>query len=100
MAKKRRPLSDDAYRQAAECLRVIAHPHRLQILQLLLSDSFTVGELAEKCGIASSVCSEHLRTMQRCGFLMSERKGREMYYRVSEPHIEQILQCVESRFAG
>ena len=91
-------MSAESFREAAECLRVIAHPHRLQLLQLLLNDSYTVGELAAECGIASSVCSEHLRMMQRCGFLTSERNGRQMYYRVSEPHVETILKCMESRF--
>lgn len=98
MARKSRTLPVDALRQAAECLRVLAHAHRLQILQLLLDDSYTVGELAERCEIASAVCSEHLRMMERCGFLSSRREGRHTYYSVSEPHVADILKCVESRF--
>jgi DNA-binding transcriptional ArsR family regulator len=45
------------------------------------------------------MASEHLRLMQRCGFLDAERDGRKVYYQVTEPHLAQILGCIESRFA-
>jgi DNA-binding transcriptional ArsR family regulator len=88
----------DALEHAAECLKTLAHPHRLRMVQMLLRDRYTVGELAEACGIASHVASEHLRLMQRCGFLTSEREGRKAYYRIVEMHLAGIMACVESRF--
>lgn len=84
--------------QAAECLRALAHPHRLRMIQMLLSGRYTVGELAESCGIPSHMASEHLRLMQRCGFLTGQREGRKTYYTVVEPHLADIMACVESRF--
>lgn len=87
-----------ALAEAAECLKILAHPHRLRMIQMLLRDRYTVGQLATACEIASPMASEHLRLMQRCGFLSSERQGREVYYRVAEPHLAQILHCVEARF--
>jgi hypothetical protein len=62
-----------ALEQAAECLRALAHPHRLRMVQMLLRGRYAVGELAEACDIPSHMASEHLRLMQRCGFLSSER---------------------------
>ncbi|TWT88619.1 HTH-type transcriptional repressor SmtB [Pseudobythopirellula maris] len=84
--------------QAAECLRILAHPVRIRMVQLLLHDRYTVGELAEDCGVLENVASEHLRLMQRCGFFTSEKEGRRVYYRVAEPHLENILDCIEGRF--
>jgi len=84
--------------QAAECLRTLAHPHRLRMVQMLLQGEYTVGELAEACEIAPHMASEHLRKMQHCGFLESEKDGQRRYYRVVEPHLANILSCVESRF--
>jgi len=93
------PLTDlSSLRQAAECLRILAHPHRLRIVQMLLRGDYTVGELAETCGIAPHMASEHLRTMQRCGFLESRKEGQRRYYQVVEPHLANIMKCVESRF--
>ena len=84
--------------QAAECLKVLAHPVRIRMVQLLLHGRYTVGEIAEDCEIAENLASEHLRLMQRCGFFASEREGRKVYYRVAEPHLAKIIACIESRF--
>ncbi len=83
---------------AAECLKALAHPARLRLLQLLLHGRYTVGELAEDCEIPDNVASEHLRLLQRCGFLRSQREGRRVFYEVAEPHLSQRMACVESRF--
>jgi len=95
---KPRLTSLSALEQAAECLKTLAHPHRLRIVQMLLRGRYTVGELAKACDIPSHMASEHLRLMQRCGFLKSEKDGRKNFYEVAEPHLENILQCVEARF--
>jgi DNA-binding transcriptional ArsR family regulator len=87
-----------ALEAAAECLRTLAHPHRLRIIQMLLRGRYTVGELAEACGIPSHMASEHLRLMQRCGLLISEKEGRKAFYEIAEPHLANIMQCVEARF--
>jgi ArsR family transcriptional regulator, zinc-responsive transcriptional repressor len=89
-----------ALERAAECLKTLAHPHRLRIVQMLLRGRYTVGELAGACGIPSHMASEHLRLMQRSGFLTSEKEGRKAYYRVADPHLANILACVEARFGG
>jgi len=86
--------------QAAECLKTIAHPHRLRMIQMLLSGQYTVGELAEACEIPSHMASEHLRMMKRCGLMEAERDGRKTYYSVAEPHLESLMKCIEGRFGG
>ncbi|WP_039962002.1 ArsR/SmtB family transcription factor [Rhodopirellula europaea] len=86
------------FAQAAECLKVLAHPVRLRIVQMLLHGRYTVGELASDCEIQNNVGSDHLRLLQRCGFLTSERDGRKVYYQVAESHLEQLMACIEGRF--
>jgi DNA-binding transcriptional ArsR family regulator len=93
-------VSLEGLEQAAECLRTLAHPHRLRMVQMMLQGRYTVGELAKACGIQSHMASEHLRLMKHCGLLSSERDGRKTYYRVAEPHLASIMECVEARFGG
>ena len=96
---KTKPIGDpEAFAQAAECLKTLAHPVRLRMVQLLLHGRYTVGELAEDCGVPGNAASEHLRLMQRCGFFTSEREGRRVYYQVAEPHLQNIMDCIEGRF--
>jgi len=64
----------------------------------MLQGQYTVGELAEACEIPSHMASEYLRLMQRCGFLKAEKEGRCVYYSVAEPHLANIMSCIEARF--
>lgn len=98
MSKAKKWTNLEALAQAAECLRVLAHPHRLRMVQMLLAGQFTVSELAECCELPTAMASEHLRLMQRCGFLTSEKEGRKVFYRVAEPHLKDIMHCIEARF--
>ena len=95
---KTKRTSLEALSQAAECLRTLAHPHRLRMIQMLLAGRYTVGELAEACEIPSHMASEHLRLLQRSGFLKPEKDGRFVYSSVAEPHLANIMACVEARF--
>jgi DNA-binding transcriptional ArsR family regulator len=88
----------DSLADAAECLKTLAHPHRLRMVQMLLRGRYMVGELAGACGIPSHMASEHLRLMQRCGLLSSEKDGRKAYYQIAEPHLAGIMACIEARF--
>jgi DNA-binding transcriptional ArsR family regulator len=76
----------------------LAHPQRLRLLQMLRQGRFTVGELAAGCGIPSHSASDHLRLLQRCGFLQAERNGRRVFYAIVDPLVHDILAGIECRF--
>lgn len=94
----KRVMTPQGLAQAAECLKILAHPQRLHLLSLLLRGRYTVGDLADACDLAQPTASEHLRLMQRCGFLHAEKKGRRTYYTVAESHLHQLMACIEARF--
>lgn len=88
-----------ALSEAAECLKTLAHPSRLQIVQILLTGNrISVNDLAEACELSQPAMSDHLRLMQRCGFLSSERNGRTVYYQIAESHLADIMACIQKRF--
>ena len=84
--------------KAAECLRTIAHPCRLRMIEILLQEECPVGELAEACGIPSHMASEHLRLLKDRGLLKSRRNGRNVFYEVAEPMLVNIIDCVGKKF--
>jgi DNA-binding transcriptional ArsR family regulator len=100
MIKKHvKPLNFEALSAAAECLKTLAHPHRLQIVQILLTgEQISVNDLAKACGLSQPATSDHLRLMQRCGFLSSQRDGRTVYYEIAEQHLQDIMNCMQQRF--
>ena len=82
------------FKSLADLLRTIAHPARLQLVQLLIRDHYSVGELANICGIQNHMASEHLRLMKRSGFLGSRRRGRKIYYYISSNEIIRLMLCM------
>jgi DNA-binding transcriptional ArsR family regulator len=89
----RRSLED-----AAEFLRVIAHPIRMRLIQLILQKTSTVGELARACGLSSAFVSSHLRLMQQHELLARARDGRQIYYYSIEPFLPCILEWLADQF--
>ena len=80
--------------QAASVLRILSHPHRLKIVELLSGGRKTVGELTECLGLAQNAVSQHLNSMKAHGILDRTRDGRFVYYTVVHPHAKTLLGCI------
>lgn len=74
-------------------LRALAHPLRVEILELLddaQGGEVTASEIAERTGKTVANCSFHLRTLERAGFVeRGEPRGREKPWRA--PHRSRDL---------
>ena len=87
-------LPQEILKKAAECLKVMAHPIRLRMVEILSQGEFVVNDIAEICEIPPSQACEHLRLMKGHGFLDSERRGREVYYHIVAPNLPGLLECI------
>ncbi|HSW45309.1 MAG TPA: metalloregulator ArsR/SmtB family transcription factor [Phycisphaerae bacterium] len=92
--------------RAAEVLRVLAHPHRLRICELLMQGRVSVGAIAEHLKIPQNAASQHLNIMKAHGILGAHREGKTVYYEVVDPRPAWLLGCIrehpvaESGLAG
>ncbi|MCE5278761.1 MAG: metalloregulator ArsR/SmtB family transcription factor [Planctomycetaceae bacterium] len=80
--------------ETAECLRLMAHPVRLAIADLLSHGDLPVYEIAQRLDLPPSQACDHLRRMQRVGLLASRRRGRTVYYRIAAPQVNHLLGCI------
>ena len=87
-------LPDDMLEAAAECLKGMAHPVRLRMVNLLMQGEFAVHEIAELCRTSPNQTCEHLRLLKSHGFLSSERRGRTVYYKITSPQLPGLIQCI------
>ena len=71
----------------------LANETRQEILFRVLSDKkpHTVGEVAQSVGIAQSTASEHLAHLKRSGVVLSEKKNREVFYRINKDNISKQI---------
>jgi ArsR family transcriptional regulator, zinc-responsive transcriptional repressor len=99
MPRKRRnnheQLDPEMLERAAVTLRVMAHPVRLKIAELLLEEAYSVGELAEAVDLAPAAVSQHLSIMRAQGVVRSQRSGRSVYYEVIAPQATYIIDCLK-----
>lgn len=79
-------MDDSASASNADCaqrLRVLAEPHRLSILKLLLAGPRPVGQISAQLAIEQSLLSHHLRVLRQQGLVKSHRAGRAVLYQLS-----------------
>ena len=84
----------DELLRAAECLKLMAHPARIRIAELLVKQKLAVNTIAACCEIPQNQASEHLRMMQRHGLLISERRGRQVFYKAASIRLFNLTQCL------
>ncbi len=88
----------DPWIEAAECLRILSHPHRLQMVDAMRDQELSVGELAAVCGIQSHVASEHLKLLKSKGMISSRKEGRRVLYSIGDCALYSILDCIKKRY--
>ena len=81
-------------RHAAEVLKAVAHPLRLQIVEVLAQGELNVGEIVEAVGEKQAITSQQLNLMKDKGVLASRRDGARVYYRIENPNVTRVLGCV------
>jgi len=80
--------------QAAEVLKVVAHPLRLAIIDLLMRDKLSVGQLAEIMNQPQAAISGHLSQLKARGVVQATREGRSCYYHVIHPSAKNVIRCI------
>jgi ArsR family transcriptional regulator len=88
------------YRLKADFFRLLGHPARVRILELLREGERSVGELQVALGLDSGGTSQHLTAMRRQGLLESRRAGTSVFYRVRDPRMFQLLEVAKQVLTG
>jgi ArsR family transcriptional regulator len=68
-------MNEKVAEHAAEVLKAIAHPVRLQIVELLQAEEMCVGDIAEAMGGKQAITSQQLNMMKAKGVLSCRRDG-------------------------
>jgi ArsR family transcriptional regulator len=76
---------------AGDLLRALAAPVRIAIVLQLRESSRCVHELVDALGVPQPLVSQHLRILKAAGVVAGERAGREVYYRLVDHHLAEIV---------
>ncbi len=80
------------YSMKSQILSSFANQTRLQLLICLSQGWKNVTQLIENCGLSQSAVSQHLEKLRSSGLVTTQRRGREVYYRLAHPKSAEISQ--------
>ncbi len=81
--------------KSAEILKVIAHPVRLAIIEVLHKKGrLSVTDIYQLLGIEQSVASYHLKNLRMVHVVISQRKGTKIYYSIESKEVIQIFKHI------
>ena len=82
------------YESISDRFKLLAHPERLRILDLLRRDAECVCHLEAILGKPQPYISQQLKILRSAGLLVDERQGTNVFYRLVNQEIQTILDTV------
>jgi ArsR family transcriptional regulator, virulence genes transcriptional regulator len=82
------------YNMQAGISKTLANPIRIAILHTLRDGEKSVNKLTDVLGISQSNLSQHLALIRQMGILKTRKQGTSIYYRVTNPKINQACDMV------
>ncbi len=93
-------MSNELYQLQADVCKAIAHPTRIEILQLLREGERCVCEIFPALKIEQPNVSRHLSVLKKAGILSSRKEGLKVIYMVNDQRIYEVLDLVTEILRG
>ena len=86
----------DFFTISAEILTALAHPSRLEILELLRGGEQCVCHIQAVLDQRQAFVSQHLIILRQAGLLTNRKEGKRVYYQVCDPQVFKILDALKA----
>jgi DNA-binding transcriptional ArsR family regulator len=83
-----------------DALRVVAEPHRRQILRLVWDDELSSGDIASRFDVTFGAVSQHLAVLRQAGFVRVRTAGNQRFYRADRERLGPLALMLESMWAA
>ena len=81
----------EAFENAAALFKLLSHPSRLAILQILREGEECVCHMEAALGLRQAYISQQLMVLRQAGLVADRREGWNVYYRVTKPEVYALL---------
>jgi len=75
----------------ADLFKVLGHPARIRVLEILRGGERSVSELIPAVGLESSHLSQQLGVMRRANLIQARKEGASVVYSVGNPMLFDLL---------
>lgn len=86
----------DIYEKRAEIAKALAHPVRLQVLDVLREDEACVCHLEAVLGQRQAYISQQLARLRDAGLVVDRRDGLNVFYALADDSIAALLDALHS----
>jgi len=91
----------ETWRDISAVFSALGDEHRQRILlSFEPGERLNVGQIAEVSTLARSTVSHHLKVLRQAGVLSAEREGKEIYFHVNKPFLQDAFDKVSSYLAS
>ena len=84
-------LTFDQRIELADTFGLLSDPTRLSIVLACLDEEKSVGDIAEELDLSTSLTSHHLRLLRSTRVLRSDRRGKQVFYAMSDDCVHRVL---------
>jgi len=84
----------------AQMLKVLAHPFRIRMLEVLAGEEECVCHLVALFGKPQPFVSQHLAALKEAGLVTDRRIAQRVFYRSADPRIAEILKLSRALAGG
>ena len=88
---KRTVVTGSVAERVAQMMQALATPSRVHILGCLRDGQQNVSEIIASVGMSQSAVSHQLRVLRDMRFVIGERRGRRVLYRLHDDHVASLL---------
>ena len=83
---------EDAVQDLSDLFQMFSDPTRLKILFALRHDSLCVADITAGIEATQSAVSHQLRILKRGRLVKSNRRGKQVFYELSDDHVYTLLE--------
>ena len=84
-------MTKPVYQAKAEFFKVLGHPARIRVLEVLREGECSVSDLVPQVGIESSHLSQQLGIMRRANLVRARKVGSTVFYSVINETLFELL---------
>ncbi|MGW4958305.1 ArsR/SmtB family transcription factor [Nonomuraea sp. NPDC004186] len=92
-------MSVPLYEAKAELFRLLGHPVRIRVLELLQDGPMPVRELLAEIDVEPTGLSQHLAVLRRSGMVTAQREGTTMVYALAGGRVAGLLRAARELLA-
>ena len=91
-----KPKEAFSYERQAQLFKLLTHPVRLAILDILREGEHCVCHMEAYLGYRQAYISQQVAVLREAGLIQDRRDGWNIFYRVTEPGIYSVLDTIRN----